>query len=142
MDDYSAGINGRSDQDFGLTVRPRTEKSKDEFERRYPGKTYSEQLEMYFRENVAHNYKDPSAQNKPLSTLKEEARDTSGAPHVWFEFRWAGPLVTGLKWHVKYPNYERDGTEIVGESDDGILDFGSPIPTVVCDFLSEKLRIK
>lgn len=64
-------------------VRPKTEKFRRELEKAYPDKrSYADMLRQYFWDNVAHDYEDPSAINRPPRELREQADDVLGRPTI------------------------------------------------------------
>lgn len=143
VDDYSAGIDGRQKEHFALTVRPRSSKLVNDLESRFPGRTYAAQLRLLFNQDVAYDFKDPEALNKPPSELREQARKDAGAPTITFGFSGNGSYATGLKWHVCYPDVEStDGQTVLGKEEIGEIVFDNQMPHVVREHLAKKLGIR
>jgi hypothetical protein len=150
------GLDGRSTDDLGATIAPKTTNAEAELIHRFgplrePGEDedesfnpWREKLQALFWQDYAHDYDDAAALNKPPGELHEHSRQIEGRARVtwsWLENR-KGEL-DGIAWHLVYPDMrDESGVTIMGDTDSGILLINSFTPPAVRDDLARRLRME
>jgi hypothetical protein len=124
-----SNVNMRDGKHWSETVRPATfEFRKELLKYGNPGDSYATMMKKFFRANVAHDYKDSSAINKPPGELDLLVEESLGKPKIWFAITQGGDI----QWNIVYSDERKV---------EGVLVDTSTLPTPILRRLVGALRI-
>lgn len=135
-------------------VRPKTKHFKDYLVERYAPRDDAGEIDedvdqdelnrAYFWTEVAHDYRDPSAVNKPSAHLSAQADYVTGKPTFEVEELFSGDAFYGYKVVMgNLPYTTDDGTEVLGAQEEYVLQYRDKfIPPGVRDEIGRRLKAK
>jgi hypothetical protein len=135
------GVDGRSSEDFGRTVRPKTVKFAERLAKDFPSEDgVAGSLRRYYHEEqIFHDLTNPDAINRPIGELGDKAREELGAPKIIPRHAYVGDKICGYVIRVIYP----DTDDAIGLEEDFVLNFVDEfVPTVVREQIDHRLGIR
>jgi len=133
-----SGHDGRIAKDYLKSVRPKTPEVRQELNERYPDMEFVEQLQHYYREEVAHDPEDPSAINKFPDQLAEQAREMTGEASIWATRLYDKGQHIGYEIHIRYRAQE----DYAGEEESYNIVFSEWMPDLIRSWVSSRLGIR